>query len=133
MQNLEKKTTGTFIYGIGNIEIDIIQRGKESWLKEIEEFVTQSADCFTIIVMQKPELKQAIHLQRALQAFVLHIQSGGEEQKSSMIRKHFRNWINQQNGSLIKIISDDGYKPTNGSNTAAKGTSTDRVEALRNW
>jgi hypothetical protein len=105
MQSIEKKTAGTFIYGIGNIEVDIVQIGKPVWLKEIETFVTSSQDSFTIIAIQKPELKNPLFLQRAIQAFVNHIQAGGEEQKANMIRTHFRNWINKQNGSLKDITN----------------------------
>lgn len=104
MINLEKKTIKTSIQGIGSIEISLIKTGNERWLKQIELFVTESADSFTVIAMKNPELANPLFLQRAIQAFVTHIQSGGEEQQSNQIRNHFRNWINKQNGSLKSII-----------------------------
>lgn len=105
MQTIEKKTTGAFIYGIGNIEVDVMQLGNKQWLGEIEKFIASSGDSFTIIAIQKPELKNPLFLQRAIQAFVNHIQAGGEEQKHNQIRSHFRNWLYKQNGSLKDIIN----------------------------
>lgn len=105
MQTIEKKTAGTFIYGIGNIEVDILQVGDKNWLKEIELFVTQGAESFTVIAMQKPELKNPLFLSRAISAFIIHLQCGGEQQKSGQIRNHFRNWLYKQNGSLKDIIN----------------------------
>lgn len=103
---IEKKTAGTFIYGVGNIEVEILQlRGKERWNKEIELFVTGGASSFEVIVMQKHELKNPLFFSRALQAFIMHIQAGGEEQQSNQIRSHFRNWLYKQNGSLKDIIN----------------------------
>lgn len=104
MLTIEKKIAGTFIYGVGNIEVNILQLGNAKWLHEIELFVTQSNNAFSVIVMQRPELKNPLFLQRAIQAFVTHIQAGGDEQKSNQIRNHFRNWLYKQNGSLNSII-----------------------------
>jgi hypothetical protein len=131
MQTIEKKTAGTFIYGVGNIEVKITQIGKPEWLKEIELFVTGGGESFAVIAMNKPELKNPEHIQRAIQAFINHIQEGQIEQKSNLIRNHFRNWLNSMNGSLKYIIN--GQQSNNGGNTAKGGTSNDRVEALRNW
>lgn len=105
MQNIEKKTAKTFIYGIGNIEVEILQIGGKDWLKEIALFVEQGADSFTVIAIQKPELKNPLFLSRAIQAFITHLQCGGEHQKSGQIRNHFRNWLYKQNGSLKDIIN----------------------------
>ncbi len=126
------KTAGIFIYGIGNIDVDIIQVGKPEFLRELELFVTQGADGFTVTAMKKPELKNPIYLQRVIQHFITHVQEGDEYQTSSLIRKHFRNWVNSMNGSLQKIYLD-GQQSTNSGNTAKGGTSSDRVEAARNW
>lgn len=132
MQPIEKKTAGTYIYGIGNVEVEILQIGKPEFLRELELFVTQGADGFTVTAMKKPELKNPIYLQRVIQHFVTHVQEGDEYQTSSLIRKHFRNWVNSMNGSLQKIYLD-GQQSTNSGNTAKGGTSSDRVEAARNW
>lgn len=105
MLPIEKKTAGTFIYGIGSVEVEILQIGKPEFLKEIELFVTQGADSFTVIAMQKPELQNPLFYSRAIQAFITHLQSGGEQQKSGQIRNHFRNWLYKQNGSLKDIIN----------------------------
>lgn len=126
------KTAGLFIYGIGGIEVEILQVGKPEFLRELELFVTQGADGFTVTAMKKPELKNPIYLQRVIQHFVTHVQEGDEYQTSSLIRKHFRNWVNSMNGSLRKIYLD-GQQSTNSGNTAKGGTSSDRVEAARNW
>lgn len=104
MVNLEKKTVRNSIQGIGDIEVSVIQLGNPKWLKEIELFVSTNPASFIIIAMQKPELKNPLFLQRVIQAFVTHIQSGGEEQHSNQIRNHFRNWLYKQNGSLNSII-----------------------------
>ena len=128
----ETKTAGLFIYGIGEIEVEILQVGKPEFLREIELFVTQGADGFTVTVMKKPELKNPIYLQRVIQHFVTHVQEGQEYQTSSLIRKHFRNWVNSMNGSLQKIYLN-GQQSTNSGNTTKGGTSSDRVEAARNW
>ena len=133
MTQIEKKTAGTFIYGIGNIEVEILQVGDPKFLKEIALFVTQGAEGFTVTLMRKPELKNPIYLQRVVQHFVNHVLEGGEFQMSGAIRKHFRNWVNSQNGSLSKIYLDDGQQSNNSGNTAKGGTSSDRVEAARNW
>ncbi len=133
MQTIEKKTAGTFIYGVGNVEVEILQIGKDSWLKAIEAFVKQGADSFTVIVMNKPELRNPEYLQKVIQHFINLIQEGGEEQTTVLIRKHFRNWLNSQNGSLKKIYLADGQQSTDSSNTTKRGTSNDRVEAARNW
>ena len=132
MNTIEKKTAGLFIYGIGEIEVEILQVGKPEFLREIELFVTQGADGFTVTVMKKPELKNPIYLQRVIQHFVTHVQEGQEYQTSSLIRKHFRNWVNSMNGSLQKIYLN-GQQSTNSGNTTKGGTSSDRVEAARNW
>lgn len=133
MQTIEKKTAGTFIYGIGNIEVEILQVGNPKFLKEIELFVLQGAEGFTVTVMKKPELKNPIYLQRVIQHFVNHILEGGEMQVSGAIRKHFRNWVNSMNGSLSKIYLDDEQQSNNGGNSAKGGTSNDRVETARKW
>ena len=133
MQTIEKKTAGTFIYGVGSIEVEILQVGKPEFLREIELFVTQGAEGFTVTLMRKPELKNTVYLQRVIQHFVNHVLEGGEMQSSGAIRKHFRNWINSMNGSLSKIYLDDGQQSTNSGNTAKGGTSSNRVEAARNW
>lgn len=103
--NTEKKTLKTTIQGIGEVEIDILQLGNSFFLKEIEKFISNSSEKFYAITYFKPELKLPIHFQRALQAFVIHIQQGGEEQTAPLMRSHFRNWINKQNGSLKFIIN----------------------------
>ena len=104
MNAIEKKTIKTSIQGIGNMEFQIIQIGNPKWLTEIEIFLTQNEGSFTVIAIQKPELKNSLYMQRAIQAFVDHIQAGGDEQQSNQIRNHFRNWINKKNGSLKSII-----------------------------
>lgn len=85
--------------------MEIAQLGKDKWLKEIELFVTQSGDGFILIAMKKTELKNPLFMQRAIQAFVNHIQEAQEEQTSSMLRRYFRNWLNSKNGSLKDIIN----------------------------
>lgn len=110
--NTEKKTLKTTIQGIGEVEIDILQLGDSRFLKEIEKFISNSSEKFYAITYFKPELKLPIHFQRALQAFVIHIQQGGEEQTAPLMRSHFRNWINKQNGSLKYIISEHGKPNT---------------------
>lgn len=116
MINLEKKTARNSIQGVGDIEISIMQVGNPKWLSEIEMFVTGNPASFIMIAMQKPELKNPLFLQRAIQAFVTHIQSGGEEQQSNQIRNHFRNWLYKQNGSLNSIIYG---QPTSSSESTA--------------
>lgn len=109
----QKKTLKTKIAGVGEIEISILQVGKDWWLKEIESFVKNSNEKFYAISCVKTELKTPIHFQRALQHFINHIQMGGEEQKCNLIQSHFRNWVNKQNSSLKYIISNDGQSNTN--------------------
>ncbi len=104
MLNLEKKVIKTSVQGIGNMEFSITQIGQKRWLTDIETFITQNQRGFTMIAMQKPELQNPLFMQRAIQAFVNHIQTGGEEQTANLIKNHFRNWINKQNGSLKTII-----------------------------
>lgn len=105
MPTIEKKTAGTFIYGVGSIEVEISQVGEKKWLNEMELFITQGSNSFQLIAMNKPELKNPLFLQRTIQAFINHLQMGGEEQSSGRIRQHFRNWLYKQNGSLINIIN----------------------------
>lgn len=115
--NTEKKTLKTTIQGIGEVEIDILQLGNSFFLKEIEKFISNSSEKFYAITYFKPELKLPIHFQRALQAFVIHIQQGGEEQTAPLMRSHFRNWINKQNGSLKFIIN--GNQPNSNETNAS--------------
>jgi hypothetical protein len=117
MINVEKKTVKTSVTGIGDMELSVLQIGNRKWLTHIEIFITQNQRLFTVIAMNKPELQNPLFLQRAIQAFIKHIQSGGEEQTSSLIANHFRNWINKQNGTLKTIIygeqtSTDGTETT---------------------
>lgn len=130
---LNKKKLITKIGGLGEIEIELLETGEDKWLKEIEDFVLRSEQRFIAIIMFKPELNNVLYFQRALQAFLNHLQMGGEYKPSNDIRKHFKNWIVSQNGSLQKIISADGHESNNGSNTAKTGTSNDRMEAARKW
>ncbi len=104
MINVEKKTVKTSVSGIGDMELSVLQIGNRKWLTHIEIFITQNQRLFTVIAMNKPELQNPLFLQRAIQAFIKHIQMGGEEQTSNLIANHFRNWINKQNGSLKSII-----------------------------
>lgn len=112
MDAIEKKTLITKVTGIGEIKIEMSLLGNNIWLKEIEKFITKSDEKFYAISNIRTELKTPIHLQRALQTFINHLQAGGEEQKLSLIQSHFRNWINKQNGSLKYIISDNGQPNT---------------------
>lgn len=107
MIDIEKKTVKTSVTGIGDMELSVLQIGNKKWLTHIEIFITQNQRLFTVTAMNKPELQNPLFLQRAIQAFIKHIQSGGEEQTSNLIANHFRNWINKQNGSLKNIINGE--------------------------
>ncbi len=128
----QKKTLQFSIMGIGDMSIDVLQVGNEMWLREIEKFITQSESSFVSLAMSRNELKGERNFEMALQLFVTHIQTGGEQQNATQIRKHYRNWIVSHNGSLKKII-EDGHKSNNGGNSAKGGTSTDRMETARKW
>lgn len=120
MINIEKKTVKTSVSGIGDMELSVLQIGNSKWLTHIEVFITQNQRLFTVIAMNKPELQNPLFLQRAIQAFINHIQSGGEEQTSNLISNHFRNWINKQNGSLKSIIYGEQQQNTDGTETSLR-------------
>ena len=120
MINVEKKTVKTSVSGIGDMELSVLQIGNRKWLTHIEIFITQNQRLFTVIAMNKPELQNPLFLQRAIQAFIKHIQSGGEEQTSTLIANHFRNWINKQNGSLKQIIYGEQQQNADGTETSLR-------------
>jgi len=120
MINVEKKTVRAFVHGIGNMELLVMQIGNERWLTDIERFITQNDRCFTIIAMKRHELQNPLYMQRAIQAFVNHIQEGGEEQTTSLITNHFRNWINRQNGNLKTIIYGEQQTNADGTETTIR-------------
>lgn len=136
MDEIVTKTIKTNINGVGDIEINVLQIGNPWHLNEIEDFITRTGERFRIIMMSKKEISSALYLQIAIQEFINHIQSIGKEQASNEIRSHFKNWIFSLNGTL-KTILENGKSSINGSDTAAGGkkggTSSDRMEAARNW
>ena len=120
MISVEKKTVKTSVTGIGDMELSVLQIGNRKWLTHIEIFITQNQRLFTVIAMNKPELQNPLFLQRAIQAFIKHIQSGGEEQTSNLISNHFRNWINKQNGSLKQIIYGEQQQNADGTEASLR-------------
>lgn len=136
MTTIPSKIVKTTIDGLGDIEISVLQIGKEWHLQQLEEFITKTGERFRIIMMQKPEINSALYLQYAIQEFVKHIQSIGKEQAANEIRSHFKNWVFSLNGNL-KTVIENGRTSANNSDTTGdvktRGTSSDRVEALRNW
>lgn len=112
MGEIQSKTIETKISHLGDIKISIFQIGKKKHLEAIEDFITKSQERFHLIMMQKPELKNPLYFQRALQAFVNHIQESGIEQNSNLILAHFKNWVYSQNGNLTNIITRDGRQST---------------------
>lgn len=101
----EFKTIKAKLTGIGEIEVSILQMGAGWYLIELEKFVTQSDESFFAISRANFDLMLPIHMQRAIQAFIIHLQSGGEKQTCPLIRTHFRNWVKRQNGTLKNIIN----------------------------
>lgn len=107
---IEIKTLNKKLTGIGDVEISILQLGDNWHLREIEDFVLKSDENFYAISRTlRRELCLPINMQRAIQTFVDHIQSGGEKQTSTFLRSHFRNWLNRQTDKSFKqIISENG-------------------------
>lgn len=122
---LSKKKLITKIGGLGEITIEVIETDEKKWLLEIEDFILRSEQRFIAIIMFKNELNNALYFQRALQAFIDHIQMGGEYKPSNEIRKHFKNWIVSQNGSLTKIIQGNGQSNSKESKQEFRGKVAD--------
>lgn len=89
-----------------NDTIDIFVYDKcEDWqYKELVSFITMNTSRFEQIRMTKQDIKPVEDFKLVLQEFVNKIQSTGEYQESSLLSKHFGNWIGSKNGTLGQLV-----------------------------
>lgn len=100
----------TKIKSIGDVEVYVFN-GCEAWqFREIEEMIKKGQREFEQIAMTKPLLNSKENFTTILQAFLDMIQSTGEYQTSSALKRHFGNWINKKNGSLELFLKECNNK-----------------------
>lgn len=101
-KGLEKISTE--IQGLGLMEIFILNNCEQWQLNSVSDFITKSTIEFQAMAMNKPEMKNVKNFELLLQAFINRIQEGGEYQETAALKRYFKNWINDKNGSLDDFI-----------------------------
>lgn len=100
----ELKKINTTIHGIGEITVSIFTGCDEWQLRELIAFIDKGQKEFEQIAMTKPLLNSKDNFTTILQAFIDMIQSTGEYQTSSALKRHLGHWINKKNGSLESFL-----------------------------
>lgn len=110
---ISKKEISFSVQGIGEMSVFIFDNSNEKWRSDqLEKFLCQSESMFVTMASTRPVISSKDCFQRVVQAYVYFFQEGGEAKEANEIRKHFRNWVNAQNGKLDKIAKGTFAIPT---------------------
>ncbi len=103
-KNAEKKNIKFLIVGVGDIEINTIDNCEDWQMENMIDFLTKSQREFETIAMNKPLLRKNNYFNMALQKFINNIQESGQYSTVSEMKRYFRNFLNDKNGSLEEYL-----------------------------
>jgi hypothetical protein len=113
-----KKNVQFEIIGLGKMNIDLVDNCEDWQMENIIDFLTKSQREFETIAMNKPTLRKDGYFCIALQKFVENIQESGQYSSVTEMKRYFRNFINDKNGSLEEFIK--GKQPKDDKNKLPK-------------